>query len=129
MAETKESKKQYWGAVGRRKTAIASVRISKDDKTITVNGKKDDGNDIYFSPMVLVGVKDDFGISIKLSGGGKESQLGAARLGVARALEKFNPDFRTTLKKAGFLTRDSREKERKKFGLRGARRAPQWAKR
>ena len=129
MAETKESKKEYWGAVGRRKTAIASVRISKGDKTITINGVKNDGNDIFLSPMVLVGVKDEFGISIKTSGGGKESQLEAARLGVARALEKFNPDFRTTLKKAGFLTRDSREKERKKPGLKGARRAPQWAKR
>jgi small subunit ribosomal protein S9 len=119
---------QYFKAVGRRKSSIASVWLKNEKGQMTVNGKEVkeiEGIDI----LKLVGVNENIEISIKVSGGGKESQKGAIKLGVARALEVMNPEFRTTLKKEGLLSRDSREKERKKPGLTGARRAPQWAKR
>jgi small subunit ribosomal protein S9 len=77
----------------------------------------------------LVGLEKKFDVSILVKGGGKEAQKIAIRLGIARALILFNPELRTTLKKSGFLTQDSREKERKKPGLKRARRAPQWQKR
>lgn len=120
---------KYWYGTGRRKTAVATVRIFENPKDITVNEKetKLPNNIIY--PLELVGKKDSFGVSVKVKGGGKESQLEAIRHGIARALEAFDPEYRLTLKKAGFLTRDPREKERKKPGLKRARRAPQWAKR
>lgn len=126
---TKEISKTYWLGIGRRKTAVASVRIFENDKTVTVNGDKTDLPAAIMSLFELVGKKGSFGLSAKTLGGGKVSQLEAIRLGIARALEKFDPEFRLTLKKAGYLTRDPREKERKKPGLRGARRSPQWAKR
>ncbi|MEK7096478.1 MAG: 30S ribosomal protein S9 [Patescibacteria group bacterium] len=121
--------KKYWYGTGRRKTAVATVRIFKDPNKITVNDKETElpANIIY--PLELVGKKGIFGVSIRVKGGGKESQLEAIRHGIARALEAFDPEYRLTLKKAGFLTRDPREKERKKPGLKRARRAPQWAKR
>jgi len=125
----KETQKEYWGGIGRRKTAVASVRIFEYDKTVTVNGVKAVLPEAIMSLFELVGKKGGFGLSIRAMGGGKAGQMDAIRLGIARALEKFNADFRTVLKKAGYLTRDPREKERKKPGLKGARRAPQWAKR
>ncbi len=125
----KDKKLTYWSGVGRRKTAVASVRISENNKDFTVNGNKTDISDLIAAPFELIGKKDAFGISAKVNGGGSHSQLEAIRLGIARALEKFNPEFRSSLKKAGLLTRDPREKERKKPGLKGARRSPQWAKR
>lgn len=128
MEDTKKTIK-YWTGTGRRKTAIASVRIYEAIKDITLNGKKAVLTEKSIAPFELVGKKGVFGISIKTSGGGQFGQEEAIRHGIARALEHFNPEFRSTLKKAGFLTRDSREKERKKPGLKGARRAPQWAKR
>ena len=122
--------KQYWPGTGRRKTAIAAVRIFEEPNDgISINGEKKELTDAVLAPFELVGKKSSFGLTIKVCGGGKESQLDAIRHGIARALEKYNPEFRTTLKKAGFLTRDPREKERKKPGLKRARRAPQWAKR
>lgn len=127
MAEKTTSK--YWAATGRRKTAVAQVRLLSGDKTITINGQKSDLYPTIASVFELVGTKEKFGLSAKVMGGGKVSQIEAIRLGVARALEKFDGEFRTTLKKAGYLTRDPREKERKKPGLKRARRAPQWAKR
>lgn len=126
---TKETPKTYWLGIGRRKTAVATVRIFEYDKTITINGDKTSLPESIMSLFELVGKKASFGISVKSLGGGKVSQLDAIKLGIARALEKFDPEFRLTLKKAGYLTRDPREKERKKPGLKGARRAPQWAKR
>jgi len=124
-------------AVGRRKEAVARVKMFKNGKGgATVNGK-----DIkeYFGSNVLVdmalGALDNVSqlnkidISAKVSGGGKKGQAEAIRLGTARALLQLNPIFRKNLRKAGFLTRDPRMKERKKFGLKKARRAPQWAKR
>lgn len=127
MAET--TSKKYWHGTGRRKTAVASVRLYEDDAKITINGKKAEIDERVAAPFELVGKKGSFGVSIKVSGGGKEGQLDAMRHGIARALEQFDSSFRVSLKKAGFLTRDPREKERKKPGLKGARRAPQWAKR
>ena len=125
----KATTNEYWAAIGRRKTSIASVRISKSDKSLIVNGKKIEMPSFVLSPFIITGESGKFGISAKVSGGGKESQLEAIRLGIARALEKYNSEFRTSLKKERALTRDPREKERKKPGLKGARRAPQWAKR
>ncbi|OQA04577.1 MAG: 30S ribosomal protein S9 [bacterium ADurb.Bin400] len=129
MAETKTTKR-YWTGTGRRKTAVASVRITEDGTTsVVVNGKDTDLPSGTLAPLELVGKKGSFGLSVRTTGGGKMGQLEAIRHGISRALESYNPEFRTTLKKAGFLTRDPREKERKKPGLKRARRAPQWAKR
>lgn len=128
MAESTKTAK-YWSGTGRRKTSVASVRIYEDVKEVKVNDKVVELSETVIAPFELVGKKGSFGITVKVSGGGKESQLDAIRHGITRALERYNPEFRSTLKKAGFLTRDSREKERKKPGLKGARRAPQWAKR
>ena len=125
----KNTQKQFWSGIGRRKTAIATVRITEGEKTIELNGENAELPSSVIAPLELTGKLGAFGLSIRVSGGGTASHLDAMRLAIARALEKFNPELRTTLKKAGFLTRDPREKERKKPGLKGARRAPQWAKR
>lgn len=128
---------RYWEAVGRRKTAVARVRLfTRGDKGIWVNGKS---CDIYFHTEEMRRTAEDalkkmkaqerFRVTVKASGGGLRAQSEAVRHGTARALTKFNPDFRKRLKRAGFLTRDPRMVERKKFGLKKARRAPQWAKR
>lgn len=129
MAEKETKISKYWNGTGRRKSAVASVRIFENSKEIKINNKDAELKENVIAPFELVGKKDSFGITIKVFGGGKISQLEAIRHGISRALEKYNPEFRSTLKKAGFLTRDPREKERKKPGLKGARRAPQWAKR
>lgn len=128
---------RYFEAVGRRKTAVARVRLyTKGDMETIVNER---AYIEYFPTMELQKIVDDpmkkmrsegrFRISAKVSGGGIHSQAEAIRLGISRALIVFNPEFRKRLKKAGFLTRDAREVERKKFGLKKARRAPQWQKR
>lgn len=127
----------YFESVGRRKTSFARIRIlSSGDKDILVNGKQYklyfptlDLQEIILSPLRLMNCLDKFRISIKTAGGGIHSQAEAARHGIARALILFNADFRKRLKKAGYLTRDPRMRERKKFGLKRARRAPQWRKR
>lgn len=128
---------RYWEAVGRRKTAIARVRLfTKGEKGVWVNAKPIEGyfhypylRQIASEALETMNSQDRFRASIKVLGGGLHAQAEAIRHGTARALVLFNPDFRKRLKRAGFLTRDSRMKERKKFGLKGARRAPQWAKR
>lgn len=128
---------EYIEVVGRRKTSIARVRIyAKGEKKVMVNGKT---LAAYFpasmmqkkimDPLEKMNVLDKFGITILVKGGGLNSQSEAIRHGISRTLVKFNADFRKRLKRAGFLTRDSRERERKKFGLKRARRAPQWSKR
>ena len=128
MSESTTTKKYWWG-IGRRKTAVASVRIIEKDTSSMLNGEKADFDEKVIAPLELVGKKGSFGITVKVKGGGKMSQMEAIRHGIARALERFDPEYRSSLKKAGFLTRDPREKERKKPGLKRARRAPQWAKR
>ena len=137
MAKTVKSKKvQYWGT-GRRKKAVARVRlIPAGDGQITINKKS---LDEYFcldtlkfivrQPMELLGVSAKYDIIVNVVGGGFTGQAGAIRHGIARALLLAEENSRDALKKAGFLTRDSRMKERKKYGLKKARRAPQFSKR
>ena len=128
--------KVEYNAVGRRKTAIARVRLVAGDGKILVNKRELDN---YFGletlkmtvrqPLELTKAGADMDIIISVCGGGLAGQAGAIRHGISRALCKANPDLRDSLKKAGFLTRDPRMKERKKYGLKGARRAPQFSKR
>ncbi|MDR1569104.1 MAG: 30S ribosomal protein S9 [Oscillospiraceae bacterium] len=123
-------------AVGRRKTAIARVRLLPGDGKITIN-KRDIDN--YFGletlkmtvrrPLVLTETGARFDVIVNVIGGGLSGQAGAIRHGVSRALCKADPDLRAPLKKDGLLTRDPRMKERKKYGLKAARRAPQFSKR
>ena len=127
----------YFYANGKRKTAIATVRLYPDGKgDITVNGmtlREWADTDAIFhgaqSPLQELGVKGDFDVVIITKGGGKSAQGDAIKLGIARALVKKEATYREQLKKGGMLTRDSRIKERKKPGLHGARRAPQFSKR
>ena len=130
---------QYYGT-GKRKSAVARVylRPGKGSISLIVNKKPRSFNE-YFNletqkviikqPLLLTGTTDKFDLLIRVEGGGVSAQAGAIRLGIARALLDYNKEFRATLKKSGMLTRDSREKERKKYGLRGARKAPQYHKR
>ncbi|GAA4606522.1 30S ribosomal protein S9 [Actinoallomurus liliacearum] len=121
---------------GRRKEAIARVRIVPGSGKWTINGRS---LDTYFpnkvhqqvvnEPFVTLGLEDQFDVIARVSGGGVTGQAGALRLGIARALQLVDPDNRPPLKKAGFLTRDARAKERKKYGLKKARKAPQYSKR
>ncbi len=128
--ESEEKKVQYWYALGRRKTAIAKVKLVKGSGKIFISEKEiAQPSRVYLEPLKLVGKEKDFNVYIKVHGGGIVAQLGAIRLGIARALDKFDSDLHKTLKIEGFLTRDPRMKERKKPGLKGARKAPQWAKR
>jgi small subunit ribosomal protein S9 len=132
---TKDAK--YIEAVGRRKTSIARVRITPDTKSsFIVNDKPvnefiqvKELQDIAVEPLNQEGVDSKFKITVVVKGGGIASQADAIRLGVARALIDFNIELRGTMKKAGFLKRDPRVKERRKFGLKKARKAPQWSKR
>jgi small subunit ribosomal protein S9 len=126
----------YYYANGKRKTAVARVRLyEKGQGRIVVNGQpmKDyliaDTHEIVKTPLKLTDHLKDFDISVVVSGGGAHSQADAIRHGISKALIEFDADLRTTLKKAGLLTRDARSKERKKFGLKKARRAPQFSKR
>jgi len=128
---------RYIEAVGRRKTAVARVRLfTKGEKEFLVNDKnyKDyfpnfELQKTILTPLEMMNSEDKFRISVKVKGGGVNAQAGAIRHGISRAMIKFNPDFRKRLKKAGLLTRDPRMRERKKFGLKRARRGPQWSKR
>ena len=131
-----EREGRFHYANGKRKTAVARVRLyDKGKGDIVVNNKPLE--DYFFgtligtvkSPLKLTNTTKTFDITIKIVGGGVSAQADAARHGIAKALLEFDPGFRAELKKAGYLTRDSRSKERKKFGLKRARRAPQWAKR
>ena len=136
-ASGKKKADRYYEAVGRRKTAIARVRLyTRGDKSFTVNDKAFDKyfvpvefKNIIEAPLVKMNCTDRFRISVVVKGGGVVSQAEAIRHGITRALVLFNADFKKRLKKSGYLTRDPRMKERKKPGLKKARRAPQWAKR
>ena len=128
--------KPYFYGTGRRKHSVARVRVYNGTGKMTINGR--DIND-YFgletlkllanSPHVLTENEGKFDVVVNVVGGGFAGQAGAIRHGLSRALLQFNPELRSTLKKAGFLTRDPRMKERKKYGLKAARRAPQFSKR
>lgn len=128
---------EYLYAAGRRKTAVARVRIYPKGKgLIVVNGMPMTdyfdmvtSKEIITSPLKLTGHNKEFDISAKVEGGGTSAQAEAIRHGISRALLLFDDTLRSTLKKAGFLTRDARSKERKKPGLKRARRAPQFSKR
>jgi small subunit ribosomal protein S9 len=126
----------YVEAVGRRKTSTARVRIWKGKGEITVNKKgyaeylPEIGlRHVVLAPLKATKIFGETRIEAKVKGGGINSQAGALQHGLSRALVKFNPDFRKILKPLGFLKRDSRMKERRKFGLKKARKAPQWSKR
>lgn len=130
-------KGSFLPAVGRRKKAIARVRLVKNGRgVVTVNGKKlaeyfgtaDLRGDVL-APLRAVGQDEAVDVSAKVDGGGMRGQAEAIRLGIARALCDMDTSFRTTLKKLGYLTRDPRVRERKKPGKRSARRSPQWSKR
>lgn len=118
----------YWGT-GRRKTAVARVKLEAGKGLVTHNGKPADLGPEVLEPLVLAGQRDKVDVTVTTAGGGVRGQLDAIRHGLARAVATLDPAVRATMRKAGFLTRDDREKERKKFGLKKARRAPQWSKR
>ena len=135
--EKPKEKEKYLGAVGRRKTAVARVRLfTRGDRVFLVNQKP---LEKYFpiadlrknaqASLEKMKCLDKFRVEVLVKGGGLSSQAEAIRHGTARALTLFNVDFKKRLRRAGFLTRDSRMRERKKFGLKRARRAPQWQKR
>ncbi|TSC97231.1 MAG: small subunit ribosomal protein S9 [Candidatus Berkelbacteria bacterium Licking1014_2] len=127
MAEAK--KPIFYQGVGRRKRAVARVRLFSGGGNITINNLPGKLPAWVEQPLELIGLKDKFDINVLIKGGGWHSQLEAVRHGISRAALIFNKEFKSTLRKAGFLTRDPREKERKKPGLKRARRAPQWQKR
>ena len=126
---------QYQGT-GRRKSAIARVRLLPGDGKITIN-KRDIDDYLGLEtlkmtvrqPLVLTELTTRYDVIVNVAGGGYTGQAGAIRHGITRALVKADPDLKPALKKAGFLTRDPRMKERKKYGLKAARRAPQFSKR
>jgi len=130
-----ESKPYFYGT-GRRKSSVARVRVYAGNGNITINGRDIDD---YFGletlklivrqPLNLTDTLGKFDIVCTVAGGGVTGQAGAIRHGLSRALLQYNEELRATLKKAGFLTRDPRMKERKKYGLKAARRAPQFSKR
>ena len=128
--------KSYFYGTGRRKSSVARVRVYNGTGKITINDRDIDD---YFGletlklivrqPLNLTETADKFDIVCRVAGGGVTGQAGAIRPGISRALLQFDAELRPTLKKAGLLTRDPRMKERKKYGLKGARRAPQFSKR
>lgn len=131
-----ESKSAYFYGTGRRKSSVARVRLYQGTGKVTINGRDIDD---YFGletlklivrqPLKLVGADSTFDVVCTVAGGGVTGQAGAIRHGISRALLQYNPELRPQLKAAGFLTRDPRMKERKKYGLKAARRAPQFSKR
>ncbi len=131
------SSSQYFYSAGKRKTSIARVKLFDGGKgEVTINNKK--GKDYFpagillenaMAPLKVADALKRFDIEVNLKGGGMASQSGALRHGISRALLLVDPDLRPVLKREGFLRRDARTKERKKPGLKGARRAPQFSKR
>ena len=132
-----ESKRKYYYGTGRRKSSVARVRVYENGTgNITINGRDIDN---YFGldtlkmvvrqPLVSTDLLGKVDVVVTVCGGGVTGQAGAIRHGISRALLRVNGEFRPTLKAAGFLTRDPRMKERKKYGLKAARRAPQFSKR
>lgn len=136
QAKDQGGKATYWGT-GRRKSSVARVRLIPGSGQLTINGKPGveylQFNPGYISvskaPLETLGLENEYDILVKVSGGGLTGQSDSIRLGVARALCQLDPDNRQPLKIEGYLTRDPRAKERKKYGLRKARKAPQYSKR
>jgi len=127
---------KYHTGTGRRKTSIARVRLYPGTGGIVVNEKpveqyfsRDVDLTTVYAPLRATNTVEQFQVSVKVSGGGVTGQAGAVSHGIARALQAFNPELRQTLRQGGFLTRDARAKERKKPGLKRARKAPQYTKR
>ena len=127
---------KFYYATGRRKTSAARVFLKPGKGTITINGKKSDdyltrmqSQMVIVQPLDLLNQLGKFDAKITVSGGGESGQAGAIRLGITRALIAFNPEFKSVLKKAGFVMRDPRMVERKKYGKAGARRRFQYSKR
>jgi len=127
---------ESWSATGRRKSSVARVRFTKGKGGIIVNSRpleeyfgRDTSKMVLKQPLELVGVGSQYDIDVNVNGGGLSGQAGAIRHGIARVLEKINAELRPSLKKAGMLTRDSREVERKKCGQPGARKNFQFSKR
>jgi small subunit ribosomal protein S9 len=134
--ETPDFSGKYIKAVGRRKTAIAKVRLYEGGKgIIMVNGQRaaeyfpGEAFNVITQPLKVTGHNRSFNFSILANGGGKQGQVGAVKLGISRAILAYDPASKEALKVNGFLTRDPRQVERKKPGLRKARKAPQWSKR
>ena len=130
------AKETIFSATGRRKESIARVRMKPGSGGFVVNDRtldeyfgRETSKMILKQPLEVVEQLNKVDISINVCGGGLSGQAGAIRHGISRALTKLNPEFRPPLKKAGFLTRDARVKERKKYGLKKARKAPQYSKR
>jgi len=134
--ESAEFTGKYIKAIGRRKRSVAQVRLYEGGKgIIIVNGKRaneyfpGEGSNLITQPLKVTGHGRDFNFSILVSSGGKQGQIGAVRLGISRTLLAYDSATKEALKANGFLTRDPRQVERKKPGLRKARKAPQWSKR
>lgn len=131
------AKQEYFYAIGRRKSATARVRLMGGKGQITINGMQASeyfaGSESLLNELILpfnvLDKKDKFDVSVVVAGGGHSGQADAIRLGIAKTLVLVNEDFKATLRKAEMLGRDSREKERKKFGLKGARKQRQFTKR
>ncbi|MGB9680712.1 MAG: 30S ribosomal protein S9 [Patescibacteria group bacterium] len=132
-----EKKQPVIWATGKRKTAVAQIKLAPNGQgQIFINNRNleeyfpyFEWQDIVKQPLILTNLENKIDLFIKLNGGGVKAQAEAVRLGISRAIVKFNPEFRKILKSEGFLRRDARIKERKKPGLKRARRAPQWQKR
>lgn len=131
----KETK--FIGAIGRRKSAVAQVRLyHAGSGTVQINERTFESylpteilRQTVKAPLILTGTENMFDIMVLVKGGGASGQADSIRLGISRALIEFNPEYKSVLKKQGFLTRDARIRERKKFGKKSARRSPQWSKR
>jgi small subunit ribosomal protein S9 len=127
---------QRFSATGKRKTAVARVWVKPGSGVVVINKKpmdtyidRETSKMVIFQPLVLTGTYGKLDISVNVQGGGGSGQAGAIRHGISKALLEYNPEFREVLKRAGFLTRDSRVKERKKYGKRSARARFQYSKR
>ena len=129
-------KNESWSAIGRRKSSVARVQMTSGKGAIIINKRlienyfgRDTLKMMLGQPLELMQLTGKYDIAVKVNGGGLSGQAGAIRLGIARCIEKINPDNRPDLKQAGMLTRDSREVERKKYGQPGARKKFQFSKR
>ncbi len=138
VKSTENKKKEYFYGLGRRKTAVAQVRIyfleKKSEFLVNKREMKEyftllSYQNIFQDPLRVTGLLEKVKVDAKVKGGGLRGQVEAIRLGIARALVKYDDNFKKVLRAEGFLTRDARKVERKKAGLKKARRAPQWAKR